>query len=326
VRVTLRPELFDPPARPTLLIALLRYPLEDRHRIDLDLSHPTVSAWLTAQALGVREEIERAVEYSALAEALEPSHTAVEVIRAAPSDYLASPVRVCLDDARRFLDRPFEIVVEDAHSDRAFLERMLTGEERRFLANRIQAGFVRVEHGGGISSMTRRVAEQAPDPEARHRLWVLFDSDAMRPGQPSAASETLRAACRDVAHHQLRRRYIESYLTHQALHGWAAGQSRQQIRDERLERLRAFVAMTDDQRHHYNMKHGFTGDADRADATAGDLYADLDPSTQRALAPGFGGNIAELFAGESVAEADLRRDTGWAELRPVLTDLLARMR
>lgn len=326
MRVTLPPELFDSPARHTLLIALLRYPLEDRHRIDVDLSHPTVSAWLTAQAPGVREEIERAVEHSALAEALEPAHTAVEVVRAAPSDFLARPIRVCLDDARRFLDRPFEIVVEDARSDRAFLERMLTREERRFLASRIHAGFVRVEHGGGIPAMTRRIAAQAPDPEARHRLWVLFDSDAMRPGKPSAASDDLLAACRGVAHHRLRRRYIESYLTHQALHGWAAGQPRQQVRDERLERLRAFVAMTDKQRHHYNMKHGFAGDADRTDATAGDLYAGLHPSTHRALAAGFGGNIAELFAGESVTEADLRRDTGWAELRPVLTDLLARMR
>lgn len=323
----LLPELFEPPVQHTLLVALLRYPLDERHRVDVDVTHPAVAGWLAAQAAGIREEVEQALEYSALAEALEPSYTAVDVVRAAPSDYLANPVRVCLDDARRFLDSPFEILLEDARSDRAFLERMLTSEERRFFASRIQAGFVRVEHGGGVESMTKRVTQEAVNPANQHKLWVLFDSDAMQPGTPSTASKALRAACRDVAHHQLRRRYAESYLPHQALHGWATALPRRSAREGRLERCRAFVAMTDDQRHHYNMKHGFNGDADRTDATAGDLYAGVSPEARRALAHGFGVDIAELFAGESVTEAHLRDDrTGWAELRPVLTELLARIK
>jgi hypothetical protein len=326
VRVTLHPDLFAPPVQHTLLVALLRYPLDDRHRVDVDTTDHAVAAWLTAQQHGVREEIELALELSAQAEALEPSRTAVEVVRAGPSDYLAAPLRVCLDDARRFLDSPFEILLEDAHSDRAFLERMLTAEERRFLASRIHAGFVRVAHGGGIPSMTRRVVEAAAVPENRHKLWALFDSDAMMPGAPSAAAEALRAACRDLSHHQLRRRYTESYLPHRALHSWATAPPRRGAREERLARFRAFIAMTDDQRHHYNMKRGFDGDRGRTDATAGELYADVPAAALRALASGFGEDIAELFAGESVTEADLRRDTGWAELRPALTDLLARIR
>lgn len=326
MRVTLDPDLFVPPTQHTLLVALLRYPLEDRHRVDVDTRDHAVAAWLTMQPNGVREELELALEVSAQAEALEPSHTAVQIVRAGPSDFLTTPLRVCLDDARRFLDSPFEILLEDARSDRAFLERMLTIEERRFLAARIRAGFVRVAHGGGIPSITRRLTEEAAVPENRHKLWALFDSDAMMPGVPSNASEALRAACRNLPHHQLRRRYIESYLTHQALHGWAAAPPRRGVRDERLVRFRAFIAMTDDQRHHYNMKRGFDGDRGRTDASAGDLYADVSLEVSRALASGFGEDIGDLFAGESVTEADLRRDTGWAELRPVLTDLLARIR
>jgi hypothetical protein len=319
------PELFDPPVEHTLLIVLLRYPLDERHRVELDTTHPAVSAWLATQAQGLRDEIELALELSVQAEAREPSHTAVEIVRAAPSDYLASPLQVSLGDAQRFLDGPFVVLLEDERSDRAFLDRMMTSEERKFLAARIHAGFVRVDHGGGISSMTRRIAEEATAPENRHKRWVLFDSDAMLPGAPSAASEALRRACRDITHHQLRRRYVESYLPHKALHGWATRPPRRDLR-ERMQRFQAFVAMTDDQRHHYNMKRGFAGDVGRTDASAGDLYANVSPQDRQALAPGFGNDIAALFTDDSVTEADLRRDTGWAELRPVLANLLARMR
>lgn len=326
MRVALDPDLFAPPVQHTLLVALLRYPLDDRHRVDVDTTDHAVAPWLAAQQRELREEIELALELSAQLEALEPSHTSVQVVRVGPSDFLATPLRICLDDARRFLDSPFEILLEDGRSDRAFLERMLTAEERRFLTNRIHAGFVRLAHGGGISSMTRRVVEEAAVPENRHKRWVLFDSDAMMPGAPSPASEALRAACRDLPHHQLRRRYTESYLPHRALHAWASAPPRRGAREDRLARFRAFIAMRDDQRHHYNMKRGFDGDRGRTDATAGDLYADVPPELVRALAGGFGEDIADLFAGESVTEADLRRDTGWAELRPAITDLLARIR
>ena len=326
MRVTLSPELFTPPMQHTLLVALLRYPLDERHRIELDVTHPAVASWLVSQAPGLREEIQTALELSARGEVLEPSHTSVVVVRTGPSAYHANPPRVALDDARRFLDEPFAIVLEDARSDRAFLERMMTDEERRFLAQRIKKGFVRVDHGGGIDVMARRMKEEAEDPENRHRRWVLFDSDAMRPGAPSTASNRLRAACQDIAHHQLQRRYAESYLPHRSLHGWAANVSRRPERNQRLRLFEAFVAMTADQRHHYNMKDGFDGDAGRTDASAGDLYADLPRGAQQALAHGFGSYIAQLFDDQSVTEADLRRDTGWDELRPSIGQLLARMR
>jgi hypothetical protein len=74
------------------------------------------------------------------------------------------------------------------------------------------------------------------------------------------------------------------------------------------------------------MKNGFERDARRTDASAGSLYADISQDDRRALAHGFGDDIGSLFAGELVTEADVRRSTGWAELRPALLDLLGRMR
>jgi hypothetical protein len=332
VKITLLPELFEPPVQHALVIALLHYPLTDRHRVELDTSAPRVAAWLAAQAPGLREEIEIALEESTRAEPLEPSHTEAHIVRTGPSDFESRPLRIHLDHARQFLDGPFVIVLEDASSDRAFLQRMMTAQERQFLQRRLDSGAVRVDHGGGLGPMARRMRAAAATSE-RHTMWTLFDSDAMQSDAPSAPSEELRRACAGILaepripHHQLRRRYAESYLTHAALHGWAAGVPNRARRDERLQRFRAFAGMRDDQRYHYNMKGGFDADAERTDATAGALYDDIADDDRRALAGGFGRDICELFEGEAVTEHDLRRDaSAWAELRPVIHDLLARIR
>jgi hypothetical protein len=80
------------------------------------------------------------------------------------------------------------------------------------------------------------------------------------------------------------------------------------------------------QRHHFNMKAGFARDAQRADATAGDLYDDVTPADRLQLANGFGAQISMLFQTGHVAEHDLRRDSGWTELRPVVQALFAFLR
>jgi hypothetical protein len=327
VKITLLPELFEPPIQNALLIALLSYPLDDRHHIDLDTAHPSIAAWFSAQSPGLREELELGLDLSVQAEALEPSRTTVQITGSGPPDFESDPLRVPLAGARQFLDSAFVILLEDANSDRAFLERMLTDQERDFLRRRIGAGAVRIDHGGGTGSTTRRVRVDATAPANRHLLWVLFDSDAMQPGQPTAASERLRAACGRIPHHQLHRRYAESYLTLRALEDRATNSTRPGQRETRLRHYRAFARMRDEQRHHYNMKEGFDGDAGRRDATAGQLYDALSDSDRRLLADGFGRDVNDHFADGSVTEADLRRDaTGWAELRPVIVDLLARIR
>jgi hypothetical protein len=101
VKVTLLPELFVQPVQNTLLITLLHHPIEDRHRVELEIRHPAVQGWLADQAPGLREEIEIALDLSVRAEALEPSRIAVEVGRAGRTDYFADPIRVPLNDASR---------------------------------------------------------------------------------------------------------------------------------------------------------------------------------------------------------------------------------
>lgn len=326
MRAHLAPELFDPPISHALLVTFFSYALDGRHRIEVDLSRPAVSAWLEQQSAALREEIELAINISAEAEALEPSLTIVEIGHFAATDFTSMPVRVRIEDARTFLETSVSLLVEDAISDRDFLLKMLTAEERAALQKQMQLGYVHFEHGGGLDNMRRRVMDQQRDPSIRHTLWVLFDSDAMQPGMPSRQSEALRATCAEVPHYQLSRRYMESYLPAQALYAWAGEGHDQGERKSRFSILGAYLSMRDEQRYHYNMKHGFARDESRPDASAGTLYDDVLEKTKAMLTDGFGSQIGRLFGGENVTEADLRRDSGWSELRPVVRQLLAQLR
>jgi hypothetical protein len=326
VKIILQPDLFTPPVHHVPLVTLISYALEERHRVEVDRQHPAVAAWMEQQARGMREEIELALDASAHDEAREPSHTVAEVTGQDASDFERTPIRLHLVDAQQFLGEPFVILLEDQVSDRGFLTRMMSDQERNFFNQRVQSGFVRIDHGGGLGSMTRRVGSQAVNKADRHRFWVLFDSDAMQPGQPSRQSEALRTAAGPIPHYQLRRRYMESYLPRQALHAWAANEAKGRVRNDRLDFFRAFVELTVPQRHHYNMKSGFKGDTARTDDSAGMLYDGVSEKAQRKLAAGFGSDIGDLFQTDGVSELDLRHDTGWEELRPVIRELLARVR
>lgn len=330
MRVRLAPELFEAPVAQVLLTALFQYALDDRHRVEADLTHPLVAGWLARQSDALREEITVAVDTSIEAEALEPSATVAEVGTFHETDFGAEPIRLRWEDARAFLDKPFTLLFEDRISDREFLLRMLTEEERRSLQDQLRRGLVRVEHGGGLPGMRRHLMDNQGDPSLRYKLWVMFDSDALQPGQPSRQSEDLRAACEGITHYQLRRRYIESYLPAHALHAWASQGRDRRSRSERFELLRAFLRMTPVQRHHFNMKGGFARDARRNDASAGTLYDDVADVDKRLMQSGFGDDVGDLFGSLSqqpqVKESDLRRDSGWSELRPVVRQLLARLR
>lgn len=171
------------------------------------------------------------------------------------------------------------------------------------------------------------LAHDSQNPRSHHTHWVLFDSDALRPGIPSGQSEDLRLACGTIPHYQLRRRFIESYLTPHALNARAAKRTNRTTVRKRFALLAAFLQLRPEQKHHFNMKIGFEGDAQRIDASsAGDLYDDVPASVRSTLKRGFGSNIGELFSGPDVTEAALRRDTGWQEMRPVVQELLMRLR
>src|ERR1035441_4966266 len=160
-------------------------------------------------------------------------------------------------------------------------------------------GWLRFEHGGGLSRMPETVCNAKQSPLSGHSLWILFDSDSLAPGIPSDPVRSFMRLCGEaIAFHRLERRSVENYLPLLALEHWAAhGTGRRERSDNRKRTARAFRSMTPSCRFHYNLKHGFHGDSDRDDRdNVGTLYDDLPPETRQALEHGFGANIANLFA------------------------------
>ena len=251
-----------------------------------------------------------------------------------PADYSGPAPRLPIDEALVLLRQPFRILVEDGQNDRAFLLCMSTVQQRSFLEEHGRLGNLEFEHGGGLVAMRRRIADLGARNAANLLTFVLFDSDALRPDSPSVQSEAAREAClrARLPHHQLRRRFAESYLPRQALDGWASLGRGSSECESRRKRVQAFCEFPrPEQRHHFNLKKGFAGDKGRGanGETTGGLYHDVAESLRQALQHGLGRTLAEeLYSppGERVVEAHLIDDGGWSEVNPVVTAIIASFR
>jgi hypothetical protein len=68
---------------------------------------------------------------------------------------------------------------------RVVIDDMAKPEQRAELERRKGRDWLIVENGGGITNMRPMVLDWRGDRIARLTSWVLFDSDARRPEQPS---------------------------------------------------------------------------------------------------------------------------------------------
>jgi hypothetical protein len=169
------------------------------------------------------------------------------------------------------------------------------------------------------------IEEIANIPEKCKRSFALFDSDALKPNEPSQQSnEVVTAACKQtIPYHQLKRRAIENYLPFQALSTWMGMGVHQKIQGVSKKNLvNAFKQLNSEQRHHFNMKKGFKGDENKE---LGDFYDDIPNEVKKTLERGFGDDIAELFKEEQfkIQEYWLLNDNLTKELNPMLEKLLS---
>jgi hypothetical protein len=312
----------------TGLIRLCDVGLEGRHRIQAeDETESRFEQWMQALSRPLRDACRVAFAAGLEAEAREPSRFAIHVVAGALSDWTAQPPRLSLRDALEFLNTTFSLLVEDNVSDRAFLLAMATPEQRRWLEECEKKGWLRFENGGGVQAMRRPVLayKKMFFPEAR--VFVLFDSDALRPGVPGKQSEDVRASCEEpprLAHCQLRRRASENYLPREILRQHT---ERPHPKIEANKTLYvAFARLREDQRFHFNMKKGFRGDSRNIKADAGDLYAALSPEDQKTLQKGFGPDLGKLFGSVPIDEHLLQSDGGWAEMNPIVCSIIAMLR
>lgn len=309
------------------MLSLFQLGFEGRHRIQTDPLYGSETAhalnlWLTTLSQDVREAVALALEVGLEEDASGlPLDLTIRVAAIEQPIWEASPPRLPLSIAVPLLQRPLRILLENRHNDGAFLKTVAPPPWRERYLNLLGVGWIEIDHGGGLSDMRTR-ANSVRREEAM-RIWALFDSDAREPRQPSRQSESFRESCEraNVAHHQLRRRHIESYLPVQALLSWAALSPRT-MRAARRETAEAFASMQPPQRHHYNMKGGFQRDRPHGIPTYYGTYAD-DPRLQN----GFGENIATLFHEEEfkIHEEWLVRDGQRSETTEMLQSLFRRL-
>lgn len=154
------------------------------------------------------------------------------------------------DDARRCLDYPACVLVENAESDGAFLMAMIHAFKRRELLNAHTEGWWRVEHLGGRGEVAKRIDQICALAFGLKRLLLLVDSDRLYPDHVTHTIRMVESCCthRKVPYAILRKREIENYLPVDVLRKVAK-------RNKRI--YQAFLGLNEQQKDHYDMKKGF---------------------------------------------------------------------
>jgi len=263
VIVTIEDAVFAAQVEPLLLLSLIRHGFEGRHVVLTEpLFKPSgkqhVNTWLAQRDVLVRDAVIGAFDRSQRALPSSASRVEVRIADRKQSHWEGSPPLLTADDAALLLALPLRLVLENRLSDKHFLLCVAPEPRRSALRKALLQGWCRAEHGGGLGDMGNYLDSLREDAAERLRTWVMFDSDASAPGQPSGQSEALKQKCAEasVPHHQLQRRSIENYLPPRAFWEWAAvvqgfpTQARQQ-------RAKRFQAMPKEQRHHVKMKEMF---------------------------------------------------------------------
>lgn len=248
-----------------------------------------------------------------------------------------------LELAVRCAATPLRLLVENRRNDaaclRACARACLPAWVWEIFVDAEEYGWIRFEHAGGLGEMFHRIDEagRAGHELEAARLWVLHDSDARASFDEQGATrldteegrwgpdranvrigEVCAAAPVTIYRHQLQRRVIESYLPGRMLRRWAG------LRDARQRHaiLEAYMSMSDEQRHYFNMKKGLGDDAKRGLCP---LYDELEPAVREPLEGGFGTKIGELFADPAFEAEDTWGLDVRAEFEPVIQSIFQRM-
>ena len=305
MRVVLHDEVFASEAHRLELLHIIAFGYQERHQIlteplyqpgGEEQSGSCLGEWISRLPEGLREEVEFTLEVGVEDLDESKSKDEIDVIDAKASNWGSSPPKLTVEDARRLLDRSLHLLIENARNDRKFLEamckRLLGTEYWEPIQKAVDEKWLHYEHGGGIGSMKNAVEQLANDHISKMRTWVMFDSDAPRPDEPSAQSQALSDVCEEhsIEHHQLRRRTIENYLPQRALEA-SAELLRGTAKSARRRAAWAFAEMSRAQQHHFRMKKGFAAEINDLP----EFYADIPQEDRLALADGFGKDIGELF-------------------------------
>jgi hypothetical protein len=238
-----------------------------------------------------REAVDHAENWSIHEQANAPSKLVITVSEN-PNSNQVSPTT-----AWTILQRPYRVLLEDGVNDASFLLRMAESAERAYLEERLENEWLETDHGGGITSMPRRVNRLATM-AGPLLASCLFDSDSGAAGLPSNDSNILETACieANMHHYRLTRRAIENYLPRSAFERWISLGGNRRERQDRRRSVERYFALATSSRYHVKVK---------------DLV----------------GAVGSLYGDDSAMnDSDLAREGGPAELQGFVRELIERVR
>jgi len=202
------------------------------------------------------------------------------------SDFHLNP-----SDARRCLDGPAWILVENAESDGAFLEAMICAFQRRDLLDAHTEGWFTIRHLGGFGEVEKHINQIKASTSGPLRAFVLVDSDRLHPTHVSSTMQKVQRACtpHNVLHKILNKRKIENYLPVNVI---------QKVQGRNRETAKAFLCLSQEQKDFYEMKGGFKKDQNGRVIIPDEqkpLFQHTPKKTLNKLCGGFGPNIWECF-------------------------------
>jgi hypothetical protein len=316
-----------------------------------------LAAWSSTLSRKLQREVQQVLEQGLHAA---PGANQSNVVRltVAPGKDRWREATLTPSTAAELLRRPLKLLLENRRNDLRFLLRMAEPADRSRLEKALRLGWVEPEMGGGLSELKKRL-EALREPSstseriALARLWVMFDRDASSKDRscPSEISGATCEICRaldvpwPLAHHQLARRSIESYVPAKTFGAWWPEQveshHKKQERRRRVEKLlrpEHEGGLRREARHAFNFKNGLRGDLSARVRKAVDdslhhlsddemdpLFRGLHQDVREALALGFRG-VAEAFSDTvAIDEEAFRREVDQSERTELLASLFSRL-
>jgi len=222
-------------------------------------------------------------------------HTITLVVtRQGTSEYELPP-----DDARRCLEKPAYVAVENIESDRAFLEVMIHAFKREELCDAHCKGWWRFENMGGFGGVEKCIEYLHTQTIGPLRVFVLSDSDRLYPcHKDTYPIQKIKGYCEehDIPYAILRKRESENYLPDSAL-------KYKMVRRQSRKNLKVFLSLTREQKDYYDMKKGFKSDSlghPQIPQEQQKLFTNCKPYVLNNLCVGFGDDIWQHFREASI--------------------------
>jgi hypothetical protein len=295
MKVRFAPDVLNEQSSWDTLDRIVFHFIEQRHIWDID--DPDLiknSQWLQSDLENRTnrrnlETLEKAFTSSIYPDQTTKMHTLCLVV----TSQTVSEVNLSPDDARRCLDAPTYVVVENAESDGAFLEAIMFALNRRLLLDLQADRWWEIAHAGGAGEVPKIVDQIRAKTTGLLRVFVLSDSDRSWPGHVTSTVRKIEEYCkpRNVPYAILFKREIENYLPVSAL---------QRVSRRYQKTYQAFLRLSQLQKDYFDMKKGFDQDENGRTILPHQeqqaLFQHIGRSTLKDLCGGFGKEVWQYFA------------------------------